>query len=109
MDYTWDVIGDFDLSRGNAFGCSSLWLGCSSNCNFGFLSRFNPMRSMNFQLEEEIIWSRMTLITFSVRQLHNLSEVTVDTSPLHQKTINDKTTIHNLSEEMLVLQSAFSG
>ena len=64
---------------------------------------------MNFQLEEGIIWSRMTLITFSVRQLHNLSEVTVDTSPFHQKTINDKTTIDNLSQELLDPQSAFSG
>ena len=51
----------------------------------------------------------MTLITFSVRQLHNLSEVTVDTSPFHQKTINDKTTIDNLSQELLDPQSAFSG
>ena len=55
------------------------------------------------------MWSHMTLITFSVRQLHNLSEVTVNTSPLHQKIINEETTIDNLSEEMLDPQSAFSG
>ena len=60
---------------------SSLWLGCSSHCTFGFLSRFSRMRSMNFQLEEGKIWSHMTLTTFSARQLDNLSEQTDTSSP----------------------------
>lgn len=74
------VTGDFDLLRNSAFTCKILWLGCSSHYNFGFLSRFNPMRGMNFQLEEGKIWSRMILITFSARQPHNLSEEMVETS-----------------------------
>jgi len=35
---------------------------------------------MSFQLEEGKIWNLMTLITFSARQLHNVSEEMVDTS-----------------------------
>ena len=61
------------------------------------------MRSMNFQWEEGKIWSHMTLITFSARQLHNLSDQMMDTLTQKQSVTRQ---LQNHREETLDTQSA---